>query len=110
MVAVLFIAASLSQVAIRERVPDWEVMVEDEPLWSSSGKRGSTWAFSSIGRKKGVTDLISGKGRQQMMLMLGSLQVSQNDGCQRKAAADAQFQGTILVAGGCAGCWPFGVQ
>lgn len=85
-------------------------MVEDEPLWSSSTKDRSIWGFYSIGRKKGRTDLISGKGRQQMMLMRESLQVSQNDGGQPKAAADARFRGTILVAGGCAGRYLFGVR
>ena len=50
---VLFTAASLSHVAMRERVPDWEVTVEEEPLLSSSGKKRSVWAFFSIGRKKG---------------------------------------------------------
>lgn len=51
--SVLLAATSLSHVAIRERVPDWEVTVEDEPLWSSSGKERSMWAFRSISRKKG---------------------------------------------------------
>ena len=104
MATVLFIAASLSHVAMRERVPDWEVIVEDEPLLSSSTKHTSMWAFCSIRQKKGGTDLISGKGRQQMMLMRGNLQVSQSDGLRRRAAADGHFRGTILVAGGCAGC------
>jgi len=99
----LLTEASLSHVAMRERVPDWEVIVEDEPVWSSSEKHRSMWAFCSTGRKKGRTDLISGKGRQQMMLMRGSPLVSQNDGCQRIAAADFHFRKTILVAGGCAG-------
>ena len=103
MATVLFIAASLSHVAMRERVPAWEVIVEEEPLLSSSAKHISMWAFSSLGQKKGGTDLISGKGRQQMMLMGESLQVSQNGGLQRRAAVDVHFQGTILVAGGCAG-------
>jgi hypothetical protein len=38
---VLFTAASFSHVAMRERDPDWEAMVEDEPLWSSSAKHMS---------------------------------------------------------------------
>ena len=38
---VLLTAASLSHVAMREREPDWEVMAEDEPLWSSSVKHRS---------------------------------------------------------------------
>lgn len=54
----------------------------------------------------GKTDLTSGRGRQQMMLMRGSLQVSQNGGCgcQRKVAPDVHFRGIILAAGGCGGC------
>lgn len=36
---ILLTATSLSHVDIRERVPDWEVIVEDEPLWSSSEDR-----------------------------------------------------------------------
>ena len=103
MAGILFIAASLSHVAMRERVPDWGAMVEDEALVSSSTKQISMWAFCSIRQKKGDADLISGRGRQQMMLMRGNLQVSQSDGLRRRAAADAHFRGTILVAGGCAG-------
>jgi len=100
---VLLTAASLSHVAMRDRVPDWEFIVEDEPLWSSSANTDRCGrSVPEVGRRV-RTDLISGRGRQQMMLMRGSLQGSQNDGCQRNAAVVARFRGTILSAGGYAG-------
>lgn len=56
------------------------------------------------------TDLISGWGCQQMMLMHECLQVSQTDGRRRKAGSDVHFQGITLAAGGYEECQPFDVR
>lgn len=97
---------SLSHAVIRERGPDWEVMFEEEPLWSSSEKADRVWAlFFDNTRKKGKTDLISGRGRLRRKLMDESLLGSQNGERQQRIVVGVRFS-----AGGYAGYQPFDVR